>query len=188
MLIRMPCLSNTSVNASLVLPPAVLAAPLIFLVLLGGEVVSKIFGLYPVVGRFRQESKDRWYYTLMMSTGLIFGTISSLYGFYHGIINREQYSFLVAVVIASAVIPILIANYAFLPQDTCCRKKRPPRRKRSKPGIVRYERICRPATFFLPSFLKKPAIIEAQSVRARHKCEENKGDERKDKRKRRPLP
>jgi hypothetical protein len=52
----------------------------------------------------------------MMSTGLTFGTISSLYGLSHGIVTQAQYSFLVAVVIASAVVPTLIANFAFLPR------------------------------------------------------------------------
>jgi hypothetical protein len=51
-----------------------------------------------------------------MSTGLTFGTISALYGFSHGIINSSQYSYLVAVVIASAVIPTLVANKYFLPK------------------------------------------------------------------------
>ena len=51
-----------------------------------------------------------------MSTGLTFGTISALYGFSHNIVTQEQYSFLVAVVIASAVIPTLIAGLAFLPR------------------------------------------------------------------------
>jgi Kef-type K+ transport system membrane component KefB len=101
---------------SLVSLPAILAAPLVFLVLLGGKVASKIFGLYPVVGRFQRERNERWYYTLMMSTGLTFGTISALYGFSHGIVTRGQYSFLVATVIASAVIPTMIANFAFLPK------------------------------------------------------------------------
>ena len=77
---------------------------------------SKIFGLYPVIGRFRQDSKERWYYTLMMSTGLTFGTISALYGLSHDIVTRSQYSLLVAVVIASAVVPTVIANFAFLPR------------------------------------------------------------------------
>jgi len=108
---------------SLVSLPAVLTAPSVFLLLLGGKVVSKIFGLYPVVGRFRQERKERWYYTLLMSTGLTFGTISALYGFSHGIITREQYSFLVAVVIASAVIPTMIANFAFLPRHLLPKEK-----------------------------------------------------------------
>ncbi len=60
----------------------------------------------------------------MMSTGLTFGTISALYGFSHGIVNEEQYSFLVAAVIASAVIPTLIANSAFLPHHLLEHKKK----------------------------------------------------------------
>jgi Kef-type K+ transport system membrane component KefB len=94
----------------------VLSAPLIFLVLLGGKVASKIFGLHPVIGLFRKDRKERWYYTLLMSTGLTFGTISALYGLSHGIVSREQYSFLVAVVIASAVVPTMVANFVFLPR------------------------------------------------------------------------
>jgi hypothetical protein len=52
----------------------------------------------------------------MMSTGLTFGTISALYGFSHNIVTQEQYSFLVAAVITSAVVPTLIAGLAFLPR------------------------------------------------------------------------
>jgi Kef-type K+ transport system membrane component KefB len=96
--------------------PAVIATPLVFLVLFGGKVISKIFGLYPVIGRFRESKKERWYYTLLMSTGLTFGSISALYGLTHGIVTRDQYSFIIAAVIASAVIPTLIANIAFLPE------------------------------------------------------------------------
>lgn len=95
---------------------ALISAPLIFAVLLAGKVFSKIFGLYPVIGRFRRDRNERWYYTLMMSTGLTFGTISALYGLSHGIVTQNQYSFLVAVVIASAVVPTLIAGLAFFPQ------------------------------------------------------------------------
>jgi glutathione-regulated potassium-efflux system ancillary protein KefC len=96
--------------------PAVVAAPLVFLALFGGKVISKIFGLYPVIGRFRESKKERWYYTLLMSTGLTFGSISALYGLTHNIVSRDQYSFLIAAVIASAVIPTIIANMAFLPE------------------------------------------------------------------------
>jgi len=95
---------------------ALIATPIVFLLLLGGKVLSKIFGLYPIIGRFRRQQKERWYYTLLMSTGLTFGTISALYGFSHNIVTQEQYSFLVAVVIASAVVPTLIAGLAFLPR------------------------------------------------------------------------
>ncbi|MGQ9745500.1 MAG: cation:proton antiporter [Dissulfurimicrobium sp.] len=96
--------------------PALVFAPVVFLFLLGGKLVSKIFGLYPVIGLFRRRRDERWYYTLMMSTGLTFGTISALYGFSHNIITQEQYSFLVAVVIVSAIVPTLIAGLAFLPR------------------------------------------------------------------------
>ena len=56
------------------------------------------------------------YTTLMMSTGLTFGTISSLFGLSHGIIDQGQYSALVAAVIGSAVIPTVIANAFYLPR------------------------------------------------------------------------
>jgi len=52
-----------------------------------------------------------------MSTGLTFGTISSLYGLSHGIVSKEQYSFLVATVIASAVIPTLIEDEVGTPTE-----------------------------------------------------------------------
>ena len=100
---------------TLVSLPALLTAPLVFLTLLTGKVAAKIFGLYPVVSAFRREHNERWYYTLLMSTGLTFGTISALYGLAHGLVTQEQYSFLVAAVIASAVVPTIIAGVAFLP-------------------------------------------------------------------------
>jgi len=100
---------------ALVSIPALLAAPFIFLVLFGGKVITKIFGLYPAIHRFREDKKEKWYYTLLMSTGLTFGTISALYGLTNNIITQEQYSLIVGAVIASAVIPTLIANKYFLP-------------------------------------------------------------------------
>ncbi len=101
---------------SFVSVPALAAAPLVFLALFAGKVGTKIFGLYGPIGQFRRERNERWYYTLMMSTGLTFGTISALYGLSHGIVTQEQYSHLVAVVIGSAVVPTLIANAFFVPR------------------------------------------------------------------------
>jgi Kef-type K+ transport system membrane component KefB len=95
---------------------AIVAAPIIILILFGSKVISKIFGLFPVISKFRSDRKEKWYYTLMMSTGLTFGTISALYGLTHGIVTKDQYSYLVAVVIGSAIIPTIIANFAFLPK------------------------------------------------------------------------
>jgi glutathione-regulated potassium-efflux system ancillary protein KefC len=100
---------------ALVSIPALVSAPVIFLVLFGGKVITKIFGLYPAIHRFREDKKEKWYYTLLMSTGLTFGTISALYGLTNSIITQVQYSFIVGAVIASAVIPTLIANKFFLP-------------------------------------------------------------------------
>jgi Kef-type K+ transport system membrane component KefB len=100
----------------LVTVSAVVAAPVVVLVLFAAKVAAKIFGLYPVIGRFRSERNERWYYSLMMSTGLTFGTISALYGLSHGIVTQRQYSYLVAVVIGTAVIPSVIASLAFVPR------------------------------------------------------------------------
>ena len=50
-----------------------------------------------------------------MSTGLTFGTISSLYGLNAGIIDKAQFSLLVSVVVLSAVVPTAIAERWFLP-------------------------------------------------------------------------
>ena len=96
--------------------PALIAAPISFLALFFAKIGSKIAGLYPVIRRFKKHRTEKWYYTPLMSTGLTFGTISALYGLSHGIITQEQYSYLVGVVIASAVFPTLIANRYFLPK------------------------------------------------------------------------
>ncbi len=77
--------------------------------------MTKILGIYPATHHFCDYKKEKWYYTLLMSTGLTFGTISALYGLNNNIITQQQYSFIVAAVIASAVIPTLVANKYFLP-------------------------------------------------------------------------
>ena len=56
------------------------------------------------------------YTTLLMSSGLTFGTIASLFGLSHGIIDKNQYSTLVAAIIGTAIIPTLIANSFYLPR------------------------------------------------------------------------
>jgi len=101
---------------ALVSLPAILGGFLVFILLFGGKIVFKIFGLYPVVSKFQKHKKEKWYYTLLMSTGLTFGTISALYGLTNNIIDTDQYSLIVGVVIASAIIPTLIANKFFLPE------------------------------------------------------------------------
>jgi Kef-type K+ transport system membrane component KefB len=78
--------------------------------------VAKFLGLFPAGVLFRFTSKINLYTTLMMSAGLTFGTISALYGLTHKIIDRDQYSILVVVVILTAIIPTLIAQAFFEPK------------------------------------------------------------------------
>jgi len=96
--------------------PALLAAPGAFLVMLLVKVATKIVGVFPVTKIFAAPFKEGMYTTLLMSTGLTFGTISALFGLSHEIIDQAQYSALVAAVIASAVIPTVIANAFFMPR------------------------------------------------------------------------
>jgi Kef-type K+ transport system membrane component KefB len=96
--------------------PALIAAPTAFLVMLAIKLLTKIIGVYPVTRAFGSPHRDGMYTTLLMSTGLTFGTISSLFGLSHGIISQAQYSGLVAAVIGSAVAPTLIANAFYLPR------------------------------------------------------------------------
>jgi glutathione-regulated potassium-efflux system ancillary protein KefC len=101
---------------SFVSVPALLAAPFVFIVLLLAKMATKFASVYPVTRLFGNAKQDGVYVTLMMSTGLTFGSISALFGLSHGIINRGQYSYLVATVIGSAVVPTLIANAFYLPR------------------------------------------------------------------------
>jgi glutathione-regulated potassium-efflux system ancillary protein KefC len=101
---------------SLVSLPALWAAPTAMLVMLGAKMVAKVLGVFPVTKLYRAPNGEAAYTTLLMSTGLTFGTISALFGLSHQVIDRSQYSALVAAVIGSAVIPTLIANAFFLPR------------------------------------------------------------------------
>jgi glutathione-regulated potassium-efflux system ancillary protein KefC len=101
---------------SFVSVPALIGAPLVFVILFFAKMFSKVLGLLPTVKAFKYERNEGLYYTLMMSTGLTFGTISALFGLNHGIITQAQYSFLVATVIGSAVVPTMIANAFFMPR------------------------------------------------------------------------
>ncbi|AHY48380.1 Sodium/hydrogen exchanger family (plasmid) [Rubrobacter radiotolerans] len=79
------------------------------------KVATKFAGVLPVTLAYGYTFRDGMYTTLMMSTGLTFGTISSLYGLDNGLITQQQYSVLVTVVIATAIIPTLVAQRFFLP-------------------------------------------------------------------------
>jgi Kef-type K+ transport system membrane component KefB len=81
--------------------------------LLAAKIVPKVAFVLPLARR--AAPRHAAFATLLMSTGLTFGTISSLYGLSAGIIDRTQFSLLVTVVVLSAVVPTFIAERSFLP-------------------------------------------------------------------------
>ena len=83
------------------------------------------FMLFPLARR--ADPRHATFITLLMSTGLTFGTISSLYGLNAGIIDKTQFSLLVTVVVLSAVVPTAIAERWFLP-DVGAGPRRPAQR------------------------------------------------------------
>jgi len=107
---------------SFVSVPALYAAPLVFVALFFAKMLSKVIPLFPTVKAFKYQREEGLYFTLMMSTGLTFGTISALFGLNHGVIDQAQYSHLVATVIGSAVIPTVIANALFMPRHLLATK------------------------------------------------------------------
>lgn len=78
------------------------------------KLAAKAAGVFPLARRHMPGAAT--YTTLLLSTGLTFGTISSLYGLQAGIIDRVQFSVLLTVVIGSAVVPTVIAQRWFAPR------------------------------------------------------------------------
>jgi Kef-type K+ transport system membrane component KefB len=83
---------------------------------LGLKMATKFIGILPLTYYFRFDNREGMYTTLLMSTGLTFGSISALYGLTNKIIDQEQYTILLTAVIASAVVPTVIAQKWFLPK------------------------------------------------------------------------
>ena len=94
--------------------PLIASAIGIFVIFFGIKILMKFLGVYFFARKYIPNGS--MYTTLLMSTGLTFGTISSLFGLQSGFINQTQYSVLVGVVIASAVIPTFIAQKWFVPK------------------------------------------------------------------------
>jgi Kef-type K+ transport system membrane component KefB len=100
----------------------------LIVILLLVKLTAKTIGVWPLTRTFRFGFREGTYTTLLMSTGLTFGTISALFGLTHGYtdpagtfhtyINQEQYSILVTVVIGSAIVPTLIAQRFFRPDTS----------------------------------------------------------------------
>jgi Kef-type K+ transport system membrane component KefB len=80
-----------------------------------GKMVPKFVGVYPLARRYT--APHAMFTTLLMSTGLTFGTITSLYGLNAGIIDRTQFSLLLTVVVLSAIVPTAVAQRFFHPHD-----------------------------------------------------------------------
>lgn len=89
----------------------------LILLFLAVKMVTKFVGILPLTRFYRFEAREGMYTTLLMSTGLTFGTISALYGYTNNIIDQTQYTILVVGVIGSAVVPTLIAQKWFLPKS-----------------------------------------------------------------------
>ena len=94
---------------------AVMTSASLILIFLAIKMATKFIGILPLTKLFSFEAKEGIYTTLLMSTGLTFGTISALFGLTNKIIDQQQYTILVTAVIGSAVIPTLIAQTWFLP-------------------------------------------------------------------------
>jgi Kef-type K+ transport system membrane component KefB len=91
--------------------------------LFGAKMLPKLAAVYPLARRYC--APHAGFTTLLMSTGLTFGTISSLYGLQAGIIDETQFSLLVAVVVLSAIVPTVIAQRFLQPSaETEARRDR----------------------------------------------------------------
>ncbi len=101
---------NSGMKVSL---PLVWANLGLLALLLTAKVVAKFAAVYPLARKYARPHAA--FTTLLMSTGLTFGTISATYGLTAGVINRGQFSILVCVVVLTAVVPTAVAQRFFAP-------------------------------------------------------------------------
>src|SRR5204863_5519617 len=101
---------------SLIEARALVAGAGLIALFLAMKMITKFAGILPLTRYFKFDKREGMYTTLMMSTGLTFGSISALFGLTNHIINQEQYTILVTAVILSAVVPTLIAERWFQPE------------------------------------------------------------------------
>jgi Kef-type K+ transport system membrane component KefB len=100
---------------SLIDVPALAAGMALIAVFLSMKTLTKIVGILPLTHYFEFGRREGMYTTLMMSTGLTFGSISALFGLSNHIIDQGQYTILLTAVIGSAVVPTLVAQIWFKP-------------------------------------------------------------------------
>lgn len=97
--------------------PAIISGAGVIALLLALRMVAKFVGVFPVTKLLGFRHRERAYTTLLMSTGLTFDIIIALYGLDHNLIDGNQYAILVSMVIASAVIPTIVAQTFFKPES-----------------------------------------------------------------------
>ena len=95
--------------------PALWSGLAVIAALLLLKMVTKITGVWPLARLHYMRKREAAFTTLLMATGLTFGTISALFGLQNKIINQDQYTILVSVVILSAFVPTLVAQKLFQP-------------------------------------------------------------------------
>jgi Kef-type K+ transport system membrane component KefB len=100
---------------SLIEAKALIAGAGLTAAFLAMKMVTKFVGILPLTRYFNFDRREGMYTTMMMSTGLTFGSISALFGLTNHIIDQEQYTILLTAVIGSAVVPTLIAQIWFQP-------------------------------------------------------------------------
>ena len=101
---------------SLVIAETVVTAAGLIAIFLAIKMATKFIGILPLTRYHEFDKREGMYTTLMMSTGLTFGSISALFGLSNHIISQTQYTVLVTAVIGSAVVPTLIAQTWFQPE------------------------------------------------------------------------
>ena len=94
--------------------PLVIGGLGIFILIFAFRQLAKFVGVYFVTKRYL--NSDTGYITLMMSTGLTFGLIATLFGLNTGLLNNYSYSILTGVLVLSAVLPTIIAQKWFVPR------------------------------------------------------------------------
>ena len=99
----------------LISAPALASGAGVIAVLFGVKMVTKLLGVWPTASAFHIPARERTYTTLLMATGLTFGSISALFGLTHHLIDKVQYTELVTVVLLSALVPTLVAQQLFRP-------------------------------------------------------------------------
>jgi Kef-type K+ transport system membrane component KefB len=100
---------------SLIEAHALITGAALIALFLAVKLFTKFVGILPLTRHFKFEPREGMYTTLMMSTGLTFGSISALFGLTNHIIDQSQYTVLLTAVIGSAVVPTLIAQVWFQP-------------------------------------------------------------------------